>query len=68
MTRLGKRDYINAFQHHTDEKGRTFYRVGGQVYDIDRSEGTDIFAAEEGYIAVTPLRIDLTDFTLLKDN
>lgn len=68
FARLGHRDYINAFQQHTDEKGRTFYRVGGQVYDIDRSEGTDIFTAEEGYIAVTPLRIDLTDFTLLKDN
>ncbi len=67
FARLGKRDYINAFQHHTDERGRTFYRVGGQVYDIDRSEGTDIFLTEAGYVSVTPLQTDLTDYKLLKD-
>ena len=66
MTRLGKRDYINAFQQHKDEQGRTFYRVGGQVYDIDRSEGTDIFAADSGYVAVTPLHADLTAHDELK--
>ena len=68
FARLGHRDYINAFQQHTDEKGRTFYRVGGQVYDVDRSEGTDIFASEEGYVAITPLHVDLTDYKLLKNN
>ena len=67
FAKLGKRDYINAFQTHKDEKGRTFYRVGGQVYDIDRSEGTDIFIAEAGYISVTPLHADMTDYDRLKD-
>ena len=66
MSRLGHRDYINAFQMHKDERGRTYYRVGGQIYDIDRSEGTDIFATDEGYVAVTPLQTDLTDHKLLK--
>lgn len=67
LARLGKRDYINAFQHHVDEHGRTYYRVGGQVYDVDRGEGTDIFAAETGYVAVTPLHADMTDYKALKD-
>ena len=68
FARLGKRDYINAFQMHKDDVGRTFYRVGGQVYDIDRSEGTDIFVADEGYIAVTPLHTDMTDHKALKED
>ena len=67
MAKLGHRDYINAFQQRTDEHGRNFFRVGGQVYDIDRSEGTDIYAAEAGYAAVTPLHTDLTDYAALKD-
>ncbi len=67
FSRLGRRDYINAFQTHKDEKGRTFYRVGGQVYDLDRSDGTDIFAAEAGYVAVTPLHADMTDYDRLKE-
>ena len=67
LAKLGQRDYINAFQQRTDERGRNFFRVGGQVYDIDRSEGTDIFTTEAGYVAVTPLHTDLTDYKLLKD-
>ena len=60
-TRLGKRDYINAFKLMSDE-GKTYYRIGGEVYDIDRSEGTDIFAVECGYVSVTPLHADMTNY------
>ena len=67
FAKLGHRDYINAFQQRKDDRGRSFFRVGGQVYDIDRSEGTDIFAAEAGYVAVTPLNTDLTDYKSLKE-
>ena len=61
-TRLGKRDYINAFTQHTDEDGRTYYTVAGEIYDSDSSEATDIYAVESGYIAITPLQTELTDF------
>ena len=60
-TRLGKRDYINAFKLMSDED-KTYYRIGGEVYDIDRSEGTDIYAVECGYVSVTPLHADMTNF------
>ena len=60
-TRLGKRDYINAFKL-MNEEDKTYYRIGGEVYDIDRSEGTDIFAVECGYVAVTPLHADMTNY------
>ena len=62
FTKLGKRDYINAFQMHKDEHGRTYFRVGGQIYDLDRSEGTDIFAADSGFVSVTSLhKIGMVD-------
>ncbi len=61
-TRLGKRDYINAFSQHTDEDGRTYFTVAGEIYDSDCSEATDIYAVESGYIAITPLQTELTDF------
>ena len=63
-TRLGKRDYINAFKL-MNEEDKTYYRIGGQVYDIDRSEGTDIYAVECGYISVTPLHADMTNYKKL---
>lgn len=64
LTRLGKRDYINAFKLFNEED-KTYYRIGGQIYDLDRSEGTDIYAVECGYISVTPLHADMTDYKKL---
>lgn len=60
-TRLGKRDYINAFKLVNNED-KTYYRIEGEVYDIDRSEGTDIFAVDCGYVSVTPLHADMTNY------
>lgn len=67
FTKLGKRDYINAFTQHTDEQGRTYYTVGGDIYDTDCSEATDIYAVESGYVAVTPLHTELTDYVALEN-
>lgn len=58
--RQGGRDYINAFER-IEENGRVRYRVAGEVSDTDKGEGTDIYAAEHGFIAVTPLGVDMTD-------
>ena len=54
-TRLGKRDYINAFVNHVDDEGKFFFEIQGEIFDIDDSEGTDIHAVNQGYVSVTPL-------------
>lgn len=56
--RLGKRDYKNAFIC-TTENGKNFFEIRGEVYDIDKGEGTDIFAVENGFVSVTPLHFDV---------
>ena len=61
-TRLGHRDYINAFTSRTDDEGRAYFHIGGTVYDIDDSEGTDIHAVNLGYVSVTPLHADNADY------
>ncbi|WP_295158018.1 5'/3'-nucleotidase SurE [Selenomonas sp. AE3005] len=62
--RQGKRDYINAFSRE-ERDGRVFYTMAGEVYDSDKSSATDIYATEQGYISVTPLVTDLTDYVEL---
>lgn len=61
-TRLGHRDYINAFTSRTDAEGRAYFHIGGTVCDLDDSEGTDIHAVNQGYISVTPLQHDTADY------
>lgn len=64
-SRQGRRDYLNAFKR-VEEDGRVFYYVAGEIYDTDKGEGTDIHACESGFIAVTPLISDLTDWLILR--
>ena len=62
FTRLGRRDYVNAFKKITDETGRTFFQIQGESYDTDEAEGTDLYAVHRGFISVTPLQVDLSDY------
>ncbi len=59
FSRLGRRDYINAFIRH-EEGGRSYFEIRGEIVDLDKSEGTDIFAVESGFVSVTPLHVDVT--------
>ena len=60
-TRLGRRDYINAFTSRTDDKGRAYFKIGGTIVDLDVSAGTDIHASRLGLVSVTPLNFDVAD-------
>ena len=62
ITRLGKRDYINAFTSRTDDAGRAYFKIGGTIIDLDAGEGTDIYAVERGFISVTALHCDTADY------
>jgi len=64
-TRLGQRDYINAFTSRTDSDGRAYFRIGGTICDLDDSEGTDIHAVNCGFVSVTPLTCDTADYDAL---
>lgn len=66
FSRQGRRDYLNAFIREECE-GRIFYSVAGEIYDTDKSEATDIYATEQGFISVTPLITDLTDYQRLDE-
>ena len=46
---------------------RPYYWLGGRFIDLDEGSDTDLHALREGYVSVTPLRIDLTAHAHLKD-
>jgi len=58
---LGWRDYVNAFIKETDDDGREYFYIGGEVVDNDKDKPTDIWAVEQGYVSVTPLTVDWLD-------
>ncbi|MCL1960509.1 MAG: hypothetical protein FWG56_01730, partial [Desulfovibrionaceae bacterium] len=42
-------------------RGETMYWIGGAGPAADAAEGTDFHATGEGHVAITPLKVDLTD-------
>ena len=61
ITRLGSRVYRDTLVRKTDPRGRDYYWIGGQDPVWEGRSGTDFQAVHEGWISVTPMRLDLTD-------
>lgn len=67
VTRLARRIYIDSLTRRVDPSGREYFWIGGGGVEWNAPEGTDYRAVDEGYISVTPLHLDLTNFDLLSD-
>jgi len=61
LTRLGHRVYSDKIVEQTDPRGRTHYWIGGGAPAWEELDGTDMGAIHEGYVAVTPVYLDLTN-------
>ena len=61
VTRLGSRVFRDTLVRKVDPRGREYYWIGGEDPVWDPRPGTDFHAVHEGWVSVTPLRLDLTD-------
>lgn len=61
-TRLGHRHKSEPVVKASDPRGRTIYWVGPSGPEQDAGPGTDFFAVREGFVSVTPIQVDLTQF------
>ena len=59
-TRLGFRHKSEQVLTDTDPYGRPIYWVGPAGEGQDAGDGTDFHAIEQGAVAITPLKVDLT--------
>ncbi|EDY85428.1 5'/3'-nucleotidase SurE [gamma proteobacterium HTCC5015] len=61
VTRCGYRHQSEPVIHDRDPRGRDMYWIGSPGAQADAGEGTDFWAVEQGYVSITPLRIEMTD-------
>ncbi|WP_334187685.1 5'/3'-nucleotidase SurE [Noviherbaspirillum sp.] len=59
-TRLGKRHQSEPVIKMLDPHGREIFWIGPAGKEKDAGEGTDFNAVANGFVSITPLRIDLT--------
>lgn len=66
ITKQGKMVYDNGIQELKDPRGRQYYWIGGGNPKWEPGENTDFQAVRDGYISVTPIHLDLTNYEALK--
>jgi 5'-nucleotidase len=67
LTTQGDRQYVDRLEKRHDPLGRPYYWLGGKLHDKEAAPGTDVKAIGEGYISVTPIHLDLTAHSFLRD-
>lgn len=67
LTRLGHRVYTEKIVEQQDPRGRSFYWIGAGEPQWGALEGTDMGAIHEGFVAITPLHLDLTHHRALAE-
>ena len=67
VTSLGQRRYAEAITRANDPMGREYFWIGGGVPHWRPAQGSDFQAVEEGYVSITPMHLDLTNYGLLEE-
>jgi len=67
VTRQGKRIYGDVVTEMVDPRGKKHFWIGGNKLSWEKGEDTDFEAIREGYISITPLHIDLTNYSAIEE-
>lgn len=67
ITRMGLRVYHDKVDKRSDPRGKPYYWVIGDSPTGIPERGTDIGVLVEGYVSITPIQLDLTDYRIMSD-
>ncbi len=65
ITRLGQSVYRDVLVERLDPRHKPYYWIGGEIPTGIEAKGTDFWALANGYVSITPLQLDLTDYKLM---
>jgi len=66
ITRQGKRSFIGNIVDKMDPRGRKYYWIGSEEPNFLDEEGTDFNAVGKGHASLTPLHLDLTNYSAME--
>jgi len=65
VTRQGRRQFLDSVVEKKDPRERPYFWIGGDQLPVEDDAETDVGAVGRGYISVTPLHSDMTDYNAL---
>jgi 5'-nucleotidase len=66
VTTLGRRAYVGSLTRAKDPNGKEYFWIGGGESKWWGGPDVDFRAVHSGYISITPLHLDLTNYKLLE--
>ena len=66
VTRQGRRDYKEKVFRYLTPYGEPLYWIAAEEFGWRSEEGTDYWAVLHGYVSVTPLHLDLTNYRAME--
>ena len=60
-TKIGE-DSVIAISETSDDEGNRIFKIAGQAVHYQQDDDTDCQMAEDGYITITPMHTDTSDF------
>jgi len=60
----GKSKYLDTFEKRVDPRGNTYFWLTGERIKIEYGEDCDDYWISQGYVSVTPIKYDLTDYVI----
>lgn len=66
FTRQGKRIYEGSIQETFSPWGEKYYWIGGGTPRWEHGEDTDITAVQAGFVSITPLHPDMTNYKAIE--
>ncbi|MBM2813583.1 MAG: putative acid phosphatase [Ignavibacteria bacterium] len=66
ITHLSDSVWNDKYEKRTDPLGRHYYWFSGDFIDVDPELNSDIHAVQSGYVSVTPIHYDLTNYDYIK--
>jgi 5'-nucleotidase len=67
ITTLGRRVYSDSLTRNTDPRGGEYLWIGGGKSHWRGREDSDFRAIAAGYVSITPMHLDLTNFQLIEE-
>jgi len=67
LTRLGKRHPAQEAIKSKDPRGCTVYWIGASGEEEDAGPGTDFGAVKDGFVSITPIKVDMTNYSVFQE-
>ncbi|MFQ5442918.1 MAG: 5'/3'-nucleotidase SurE [Thermodesulfobacteriota bacterium] len=67
ITKQGKRFFSDVVVEKIDPRGKKYYWIGGDMTRWEGGRDTDFYAISKGYISITPLHLDMTNYSSIEE-